>query len=37
MKKAKLERGQYGYLKEKKQKALFGTFLMVLIGLAIFV
>ena len=37
MKKAKLERGQYGYLKEKKQKAVFGTFLMVLIGLAIFV
>ena len=37
MKKQKLERGEYGYLKEKKQKALFGTFLMVLIGIAIFV
>lgn len=37
MKKQKTERGQYGYLKEKKQKALMGTFLMVLIGIAIFV
>ena len=37
MKKQKLERGQYGYLKEKKQKALFGTFLMVFIGIAIFI
>lgn len=36
MKKIKLERGQYGYLKERKQKALTGTLLMVLIGLAIF-
>jgi len=37
MKKQKLERGQYGYLKEKKQKSLFGTLLMVVIGIAIFV
>ena len=37
MKKQKLERGQYGYLKEKKQKSLVGTFLMVLIGIAIFI
>lgn len=37
MKKPKLERGEYGYLKERKQRALTGTFLMVLIGLAIFV
>ena len=37
MKKQKLERGQYGYLKEKKQKALAGMFLMVLIGIAIFI
>ena len=37
MKKQKLERGQYGYLKQRKQKALYGTFLMVLIGVAIFV
>ena len=37
MKKTNLERGQYGYLKEKKRKALVGTFLMVLIGIAIFV
>ena len=36
MKKQKTERGQYGYLKEKKQKALFGTFLMVFVGIAIF-
>lgn len=36
MKKQKTERGQYGYLKEKKQKALFGTFLMVFAGIAIF-
>lgn len=37
MKKPKLERGEYGYLKQKKQKALSGTILMVLIGIAIFV
>lgn len=37
MKKQKLERGEFGYLKQRKQKALFGTILMVLIGLAIFV
>lgn len=36
MKKQKLERGEYGYLKQRKNKALIGTFLMVLIGLAIF-
>ena len=37
MKIQKPERGQYGYLKVKKQKALTGTFLMVLIGVVIFV
>ena len=37
MKKQKLERGEYGYLKYKKQKALFGTILMTLIGIAIFI
>lgn len=37
MKKQNLERGEYGYLKQRKQKALFGTFCMVLIGVAIFV
>lgn len=37
MKRQKLERGEYGYLKEKKRKVLSGTFIMVLIGLAIFV
>ena len=37
MKKQKLERGQYGYLIEKKQKALAGMLLMVLIGIAIFI
>lgn len=37
MKKQKLERGQYGYLKEKKQNSLFGTLLMIVIGIAIFV
>lgn len=37
MKKQKLERGQYGYLKQKKRSTLTGTFLMVLIGIAIFV
>lgn len=37
MKQKKLERGEYGYLKQKKQKALFGTLLMVLIGVVIFV
>jgi hypothetical protein len=36
MKKIKLERGEYGYLKQRKHKALLGTFLMVLIGIAIF-
>ena len=37
MKKRKLERGEYGYLRQRKQNALTGTFLMVLIGVAIFV
>ncbi len=37
MKSQKLERGEYGYLKQRKQKALSGTILMVLIGIAIFV
>lgn len=37
MKKQKFERGQYGYLKQKKRSTLTGTFLMVLIGIAIFV
>lgn len=37
MKKHKLERGEYGYLKQKKQNALFGMVLMVLIGIAIFI
>ena len=37
MKRQKSERGEYGYLKERKQKALFGTILMVVIGLVIFV
>lgn len=37
MKKQKLERGEYGYLKEKKQKSLLGTLLMVFIGVIIFV
>jgi len=37
MKRKKLERGEYGYLREKKKKALSGTFLMVLIGIIIFV
>lgn len=37
MMKPKLKRGEYGYLKEKKQKALGGTFFMVFIGIAIFV
>ena len=36
MKKPKLERGEYGYLKERKRRALTGTFLMMLVGLAIF-
>jgi len=36
-KKQKLERGEYGYLKQKKQKALLGTGLMVLVGIGIFV
>ena len=36
MKKQKLERGEYGYLRQRKNKALFGTFLMVAIGFAIF-
>ncbi len=37
MKKQNLERGEYGYLKDRKKKALSGTILMVLIGIAIFV
>lgn len=37
MKKPKLERGEYGYLKDKKKKALSGTILMVFIGIVIFV
>lgn len=37
MKKKKKERGEYGYLKEKKQGALAGTVFMVLIGIAIFI
>lgn len=37
MKKQKLERGEYGYLKQKKQGALRHTILMVLIGVVIFV
>ncbi|MBO5353428.1 MAG: hypothetical protein J6A77_09040 [Lachnospiraceae bacterium] len=37
MKRKKLERGEYGYLQQRKQKALSGTILMVLIGIAIFV
>ena len=37
MKKQKLERGAYGYLKQRKQKALYGTFLMVFLGIIIFV
>lgn len=37
MNRTKPERGEYGYLKQRKQKALAGTFLMVLIGVAIFV
>lgn len=37
MKKQKLERGEYGYLKEKKRGVLRHTILMVLIGLVIFV
>ena len=37
MKKQRLERGEYGYLKQKKQKSLNGTFLMILIGIAVFV
>lgn len=37
MKKKKKERGEYGYLKEKKQSAFLGMFLMVLIGIAIFI
>lgn len=36
MKKQKAERGEYGYLKQKKTGALVGTLGMVLIGLAIF-
>lgn len=36
MKKKKFERGEYGYLKQKKQGALRGTVLMVLIGIVIF-
>ncbi len=37
MKKQKLERGEYGYLKQKKQKALIGTIVSVLTGIAIFI
>lgn len=37
MKKQKLERGEYGYLKEKKRGAVRHTIRMVLIGLVIFV
>lgn len=37
MKKQKLERGEYGYLKQKKQNALLGTVMMVLIGVGIFI
>lgn len=37
MKKPKLERGEYGYLKQRKQKALFGMLRMILIGIVIFV
>lgn len=36
MKKQKLNRGEYGYLKQKKQEVLCHTLLMVLTGLAIF-
>ena len=36
MKKKQLERGEYGYLNERKQKALSGTVLMAAIGVAIF-
>ena len=37
MKKQKLERGEYGYLKQKKQKSLSGMVAMVLIGVGIFI
>lgn len=37
MKKQKLERGEYGYLRQKKQKSLGGMLLMVLTGIVIFV
>lgn len=37
MKRKKLERGEYGYLKQRKQGALSGTILMVLIGVGIFI
>ena len=37
MQKKKLNRGEYGYLKSKKKKAFYGTLLMVLVGIAIFV
>ena len=36
MKKQNTERGEFGYLKEKKQKSLTGTFFMVFIGIVIF-
>ena len=36
MKRQKLERGEYGYLKQRKQGAVTGTITMVLIGVAIF-
>lgn len=37
MKRQKLERGEYGYLKSKKKDVLVHTILMVLIGVAIFI
>lgn len=37
MKKKKKERGEYGYLKQKKQGALSGTLFMVLLGIVIFI
>lgn len=37
MKRKKKERGEYGYLKQKKQGALSGTLFMVLLGIAIFI
>lgn len=37
MKRKKKERGEYGYLKQKKQGALSGTLFMVLLGIVIFI